>query len=360
MNRMILRATTAVVASLALSACSLERSSDPLSPTVAGPLPGVTISPPTIVQPANGAKVVAGQLTFMVANASSSGTRPITYFIEIASDVQFKAIVLAKGGMAAGEGAQTTFRLQDPLVTDATYFWHVRADDGANTSPFSPAAQFTLFTPVIYQPPGPIAPINDQVVSNLHPKFSWTNSSRIGTPDSVSYEVQLSDSNTFTQTASGTVPEHVSGQTSVDSPQDLPVSQQIFWRVRPFDSNQQGPWSAVQSFKTPAKGSGTTGCSFDGPPANATTEQWKQCVFMLIDKRGVGPTVTIEGIWALRPELNAMGADWQNAWRGDPRPRIFLPVPNCPSATNPNAPDCSYSRTVDMGDFGGPWLWIPR
>ena len=84
------------------------------------------------------------------------------------------------------------------------------------------------------------------------------------------------------------------------------------------------------------------------------------CFFSLIDKRGVGPTVSQEGIWILRPELNAMGADWQNGWRGDPRPRIFLPVPGCPSATNPSPPACAYSRTVDVGDYGGVWQWIYR
>jgi hypothetical protein len=62
---------------------------------------------------------------------------------------------------------------------------------------------------------------------------------------------------------------------------------------------------------------------------------------------------------ALRGDLVARGADWQNGWRGDYRPRLFLPVPNCPPPTA-NAPDCSYDRTVDIGDFGGPWQWIPR
>lgn len=361
MNRRIFCTASAVVGVLALGACSFERSSDPLTPTVAGPIPGVVITAPKIMQPANGAKVGADKpLTFVVTNVSSSGVRPLTFFIEIASDVEFKAIVLARGGLATGTGSQTSFRLQEPLVTDATYFWHVRAEDGANSSSFSAAAQFTLFTPVIYQPPGPIAPINDAVVSNLHPKFSWTNAQKIGSPDGTSYLVELSDSSTFAVSATAAVPEHASGQTGVESPEDLPVSKQLFWRVRAFDSNNTGPWSAIQSFKTPSKGSGTGGCSFPGAPANATTEQWKECVFGLIVKRGVGPTVTIEGIWTLRPELNAMGAEWQNGWRGDPRPRIFLPVPNCPSATNPSAPDCSYSRTVDMGDFGGPWQWIPR
>jgi hypothetical protein len=361
MTRGILSVVSAVAVSIGFGACAFERSSDPLSPTVAGPMPGVVIAAPKTMQPPNGAKIGADKgLTFTVTAVSSSGVRPITYYIEIATDVEFKNIVFAKGGFDGGTGPQASFSLSDRLVTDASYFWRVRAEDGANNSAFSDASQFTLFTPVVYQQPAAIAPINNTTVSNLHPKFSWTNASRLGTPDAVNYRIELSDTDAFTQSASAIVPEHVSGQTGIESPQDLPVSKQLFWRVQAFDSNNTGPWSPVQVFKTPARGSGTGGCTFPRSPAEATTEEWKDCFFSLIEKRGVGPTVSNEGIWALRPELNAMGADWQNGWRGDPRPRIFLPVPNCPPATSPGVPACSYSRTVDVGDYGGAWVWLYR
>ena len=76
--------------------------------------------------------------------------------------------------------------------------------------------------------------------------------------------------------------------------------------------------------------------------------------------RGAGPTVTHSALALLRPDINARGADWQNGWRGDYRPRIFLPVPGCPSAISPNPPPCAYDRTVDVGDWNGPWQWLPR
>ncbi len=335
MNRWIV-CLSAVAASFAASGCSFESSSDPLSPTVAGPVPGVVITAPKIMQPANGAKIGADKpLTFVVSSVSSSGVRPITYYIEIASDVQFTQIVYARGGFAGGTGPQASFTLPSPLVTDATYFWRVRAEDGANNSTFSAAAQFTLFTPVIYEAPATIAPVSNITVSNLRPKFSWSNAQKLGTPDAVNYEVELSDTDTFTQKASAVVAEHTSGKTGVDAPEDLPVSKQLYWRVRAFDSNNQGPWSPTQMFKTPARGSGTGGCTFPKSPAEASSEEWKACFFSLVEKRGVGPTVSIEGIWALRPELNAMGADWQNGWRGDPRPRIFLPVRELPIGDQP-------------------------
>jgi hypothetical protein len=360
MKRAILCVASAVAVSIGLGACSKDRKSDPLSPTDAGPA-AVVISAPKTIQPANGAKIGADkQLTFTVTAASSSGVRPVTYYIEIASDVEFKNIVLAKGGFEGGTGPQASFILSDRLVTDATYFWRVRADDGASSSAFSDPSQFTLFTPVVYQGPAAIAPINNTTVSDLRPKFSWNNAARIGTPDSVNYRIELSDTDSFAQSVSRIVPEHVSGQTGIESPQDLPASRQAYWRVQAFDSNNTGPWSQVHMFKTPAPASGPGGCTFPKSPAEATTEEWKACFFSLIEKHGVGPTVSNDGIWALRSDLLAMGADWQNAWRGDARPRLYLPVPNCPPANSPGVPACSYSRTVDVGDYGAPWVWLYR
>ena len=362
MNRRVWCVAAMLALSIGAGACSLERSSDPLTPTVAGPIPGVVITAPKVMQPPNGAKVGDDKpLTFTVGSASTNGVRPFTYFIEIASDVNFTSVLLAKGGFAPGQGAETTFVVPDRLSSNAVYFWRVKADDGANASAFSQAAQFTVYTVVIYEPPGPVAPANGTTVSNLRPRFSWANAVKSVTPtDGVRYEIQLSDSDTFAQKVSATVGEDRSGRTSVDAPEDLPVATQAFWKVRAFDDNNVGPWSATQSFRTPARGSGTGGCTFPKSPAEATDAEWKVCFFSLIDKRGVGPTVSQEGIWILRPELNAMGADWQNGWRGDPRPRIFLPVPGCPSATNPSPPACAYSRTVDVGDYGGVWQWIYR
>ena len=51
----------------------------------------------------------------------------------------------------------------------------------------------------------------------------------------------------------------------------------------------------------------------------------------------------------MRNDLVARGADFQNGWRGDVRPRLFLPVPGCPIANRPDVPACSYARTVDVG-----------
>src|SRR5260221_730021 len=78
--------------------CVSTKSSNPLSPTVAGPIPGVNITAPSLVQPGAGARVASDQqpITLMVDNASTSGVRPLTYTFEVAMDTGFANRVFTK------------------------------------------------------------------------------------------------------------------------------------------------------------------------------------------------------------------------------------------------------------------------
>ena len=97
------------------------------------------------------------------------------------------------------------------------------------------------------------------------------------------------------------------------------------------------------------------------PPVYWTKEQWRAWFFNLVASRGL-PNATFAAMQATRADLIAVGADWQNGWRGDLRTRIYLPVLNCLPPSNPSAPACSYSRPVDVGEngLGAPWSWVPR
>ena len=74
------RALIVVLASL-LAGCETAKTSNPLSPSVAGPIPGVTISSPKPLEPGNGWLLERPQqpLTLLVENAASNGQRPLTY-----------------------------------------------------------------------------------------------------------------------------------------------------------------------------------------------------------------------------------------------------------------------------------------
>lgn len=243
-----------LAAATVMSACAASKSADPLSPTVAGPIPGVNITSPSIMQPSLGAKVAVDQqpLTLTVGNAASSGVRPLTYVFEIAADVSFANKVFSREGIPPGASGQTSLRLPDALATGRSYFWHARAEDGANTGPFSTTAAFDVFTPIVIGAPAPIAPINNVTVDSPHPRFQFTNAPRSGPVGPIQYVIEVADADGFgNKLAVWTVAEQ-NGQTQLESPQDLPPIKQLFWHVRAADPTTLGPWSPTQVFQTPA------------------------------------------------------------------------------------------------------------
>ena len=179
-RRVVLACVVPVV--LVMIGCAATKSEDPLSPTVAGPIPGVNITPPTIVQPTTGARVSVDQqpVVLMVNNAASSGVRPLTYVFEIAADVSFANKVFSRDGIQPGGTGQTSLRLPDALATGRTYFWHARAEDGANTGPFSSTAAFDVFTPIVIGAPVPTSPIDNAMADSAHPRFAFNNAPRSG------------------------------------------------------------------------------------------------------------------------------------------------------------------------------------
>ena len=85
----ICKRTTRTVAWLAattlLAACDSEHSSNPLSPNIAGPLAGITISAPLEVEPVDGQllAVEAQPVTLTFENAVSDSPRPFWHELQI-------------------------------------------------------------------------------------------------------------------------------------------------------------------------------------------------------------------------------------------------------------------------------------
>jgi phosphodiesterase/alkaline phosphatase D-like protein len=309
MSRRTYCAAGAAAIAMMFAACGAEKSSNPLTPTVQGPIPGVAITAPALVQPINGARVRSDQqYALEIGNAATSGVRPIWYVFEVSTSSDFSSMAYTSGHVTPGEGGKTVLSMSSGLPSDRRYYWRARAEDGANTGPNSATTDFQLFTPAVFQAPTPLEPINDNTVSSLRPTFKFRNADRTGSPDTVNYTIEVSESAAFSVNASATVTEQP-GQTTIQTPQDLPFGKTVFWRVRAFDSISMGPWSAVASFKTsPASVPGSPGCSYPGHPSTWSTELWHDCFFSLIDKRGVGPTVSDSAVWALRADLLSMGA----------------------------------------------------
>jgi hypothetical protein len=144
----------AVLMALTLAGCETSKSSNPLSATIAGPISGVEISSPKLLEP-NGARIeVENQpVALLIENASSNGPRPLTYVMEVATDADFTNKVFERQGIAPGDGGRTTLQLPDALDTERSYYWRARAEDGANTGPFAAAAAFEVYTPIASPPP---------------------------------------------------------------------------------------------------------------------------------------------------------------------------------------------------------------
>ena len=357
-----IRGLAALVVVLSFAACEATKSANPTAPSVAGPIPGVNITAPRALEPFAGQTLTfTGEPpTLLIENAGTSGARTIYLEIDVANDAAFKQLVHHADNVPLGENGRTSYRLPGALPAGYTYYWRTKANDGANVGPYSVASSFTVVPPVVIDAPTPTAP-SGRINSN-NPEFIVRNGAISGTTG-VGYRFEVSKTGDFAQlVALVTVPANATGQTTM-SLGSLPYSTTYFWRVRGSDGSKESAYSNTLTFTTqdaPAPPPvPTTPVAGSVDSSSWTTEQWKTYFFSLAAAKG-GSTVSDAGMAAMRPDLLAHGADFQNGWRGDMRPRIFLPVPGCPIANGPDVPQCSYNRTVDLGGYGGPWQWIPR
>ncbi len=251
-----------------IAGCS-EKSRNPLSPNVAGPISGVNISAPSQTETVGGQLVRVDDqpvvLTF--AEVSSNSERPFWYEVEISTDAQFASIVHASGqieptsaalapstrsGQNVGTGTET-YRVPETLAV-RKYYWHVRAADGANVGPFSETARFEIFTPVTIERPSPVSPINGEVIGGLRPTLKATSAEIIGPATDIKYRFEIATDSAFAAlVAVRTVAP--GGQTTLATPGNLTGDTLYTWRVRASASGRagrvDGPWSATGSFRTP-------------------------------------------------------------------------------------------------------------
>jgi hypothetical protein len=283
MSRKILQASAGVLVAIGMSACEMTKSEHPLGPTVAGPIPGVDITSPTPLEPAQGFRIaVAAQpISLTLSNAVTTGVRPLNYVFEVATDAGFASKVFSLEGIAPGANGRTVVRLPNALAPERSYYWRARAQDGANTGPFSAAAFFNVFTPVVLGKPILQEPVGNVTALSPQPTLKFANAPRSGPAGSVTYEIQLAENEAFSPPAGVWAVDERPGQTTLAVPVLLTANKQYFWRVRAFETTITGQWSDIQTFRTPVAGGGggggggNTGHISPGP---ATVERAKQVV----------------------------------------------------------------------------------
>jgi hypothetical protein len=303
---MMIRTRLLTAFGIALCGACVEKSETPLSPSVAGPIPGVEITQPKPLEPLNGAAIAVGNqpVTLLIENAGTSGVRPLSYLVEIATDAGFQSKVFEREGLEPGTGGRTSLRLPDPLATGRSYYWRTRAQDGANTGPYSGAFVFSIFTPIVIEQPTLLSPVNNAVADSLHPRFTVGAVPRSGPVGAITYEMEVATNDSFAVKVAIWRFNETGNPTVFTAPQDLAGNTQYFWRARAFDPTTTGPFSLTQVFRTPAPVVTTPPGGSCGPPFPLLPLAIVQC------QRAKYPTPmsssqTVAFLRALAKDLNA-------------------------------------------------------
>lgn len=231
----------------------IQKSANPLSPTIAGPLDGVTFTAPVNVTPAQNAQIKYGDqpVTFAFDTASSSSPRPFTMHLQVASDYAFTKIAFDRAGFEKpSSGNRISFRLPDRLPK-GIYYWRVRAEDGANDSDWSAPAAFEALEQVVIGIPTAVSPINNERVTTRTPTLTAGNSTKSGPYKAVQYQFQGSTNSSFTGVVADAVVGEGSGTTSVAVPSNLSYDTTYYWRVRASDGEVTSDWTPTAVFRTP-------------------------------------------------------------------------------------------------------------
>lgn len=231
-------------------ACEAKKSSNPLSPSVAGPIAGVEITQPKLLEPQQGFKFKENQqpIKLLIENSSTTGVRPITYVFEVASDSGFANKVFARSGVTPGEGGRTSLQI-DALELGRPYYWRARAEDGANNSTYA-TRSFEMLPKPVLTPPAVVSPANNELVGSSRPTLRINNSQSNSAVGSVSYLFQVARDQAFTQLAAAGITQE-GGDTRWTVDADLAPNLTHYWRARASDGETTSDWSATQVFRTP-------------------------------------------------------------------------------------------------------------
>jgi hypothetical protein len=244
-------AALCTVCGFVLAGCEAQKSETPLSPSVAGPIAGVNITAPKLIEPAQGFKYKESQqpIKLIIENATSNGVRPVSYMFEVATDSGFTTKVYARSGVPQGDNNRTSVQI-DRLDSSRSYYWRAKADDGANSSTFS-ASQFEILPKPVLNPPGPVSPINGDRAASRRPTLTVNNSDRNAGVGTVSYEFQVATDQAFTKLVAAGISDEGGGQSSFTPNADLAVDTLHYWRARAGDGETTSAWATTQTSRTP-------------------------------------------------------------------------------------------------------------
>ena len=248
--------------------CQVSKSANPLAPTVAGPIEGVVITTPNLLEPGQDWQIRLRDqpVRLMIQNADTSGVRTLSYTFEVATDAGFSSIVFKRTGVPAGEGI-TTLQLPDALPTGATYWWRARAEDGANVGSYSKVVSFVAVAPVVLGAPTASSPSG--AITTTAPEFKINAGTKAGPYERILYTMQVANDQAFASIAWTFVFDETGSETTVAQNYSFLNNRTYFWRVQAkdmSDSQAVSSWSSVQTFTTDQPASSGGGGEGGGDP----------------------------------------------------------------------------------------------
>src|SRR5258708_6888822 len=122
-NRLL---SAAALGAFLAAGCEASKSSNPLSPSVAGPIAGVNITAPQPVSPSANAEIAIDQqpVTLTVKNSGTNAVRPLSYTFQVSADGPDRDDARSRSaGSAASILARARRRRQDSgaVVCDAGF-----------------------------------------------------------------------------------------------------------------------------------------------------------------------------------------------------------------------------------------------
>lgn len=253
----VLRRTVGPLAGLALlmgvTACETSKSANPLSPAIAGPMEGVVIGEPKLLEPLANQQIKDKDqpFTVIIENPSSTSPRPFVLRLQMATDINFSSVVWSRDGIQPGTNGQTRFKMPEKLQPGRNYFWRSQADDGANKSAWSAPRGFEVLMPTFFGKPTPREPVNNAQVSTNRPVLRVDNASAQGPVGQAYYHFQVSRNQSFSDLVFNQQTPQQGGDTKLTT-STLAYSATYYWRVRVSDGETTGEWSDTETFRTGA------------------------------------------------------------------------------------------------------------
>jgi hypothetical protein len=274
----------AAVCAVGLAGCEQTKSASPLSPSLAGPIAGVVISSPAPMQPAAGQKFKDSEqpLTLTFSNADSNGVRPFKLQLQIGADAAFATVVYSQGGIEPAADGVNKIVLPARLQAGRNYFWRTKADDGANASDWSEPIPFEILQPIVIGVPNPVSPVGGvRVTGATTAALRAQNGVSSGPHGVLSYQFQASTTPSFSAMIANIPVPQGNGETSYTVGHPSPDTL-VYWRVRITDGTNEGAWSRVETYRTPAAptpppGPGPGPVNPGGPCISSNPEIIVQC-----------------------------------------------------------------------------------